>query len=177
MVGRLSNISSRTRFLVLRRDGFRCVYCGRSSADVALHIDHVEPKAKGGPDDLANYVVACQQCNGGKATMSVLGEGTKTKSRPEITVASPGLCGKCFVTLTKDGKLNEQGIIRAKITEEFYLIQYIEWFMGDLGTMKLITLKEMASDRWILFEDAEHINFWKEYGPGRRLLECDDEAA
>ena len=55
------------RFEVLKRDGFRCAYCGVTSAAELLHVDHVVPVSKGGTDDLANLVSACVACNLGKS--------------------------------------------------------------------------------------------------------------
>ena len=62
-------ISNRTRFLVLRRFGFMCVYCGRGYPAVTLEIDHVNPRAAGGTDDLPNLVAACYDCNRGKGAL------------------------------------------------------------------------------------------------------------
>lgn len=60
-------ISKRTRFRVLRRDGFACTYCGASQASGAtLHVDHVVPVAKGGGNEIENLVAACADCNLGK---------------------------------------------------------------------------------------------------------------
>lgn len=64
-------MNSRIRFLVLRRDGFRCRYCGAKAPDVQLHVDHVVPRARGGSSDVANLVTACRQCNLGKGTLDV----------------------------------------------------------------------------------------------------------
>jgi hypothetical protein len=62
------------RFAVLRRDGFRCAYCGRGEPDgVRLHIDHLEPVARGGRTDLDNLVTACADCNLGKSASNLLG--------------------------------------------------------------------------------------------------------
>jgi len=61
-------ISKRVRFEVLRRDGFRCRYCGTSATDGAgLVVDHVIPTALGGTDEPSNLVAACSDCNAGKA--------------------------------------------------------------------------------------------------------------
>lgn len=54
------------RFEVLRRDGFRCTYCGRRTPEVVLHIDHAVPWAAGGRTVLENLRVACSDCNLGK---------------------------------------------------------------------------------------------------------------
>lgn len=63
------------RFKVLERDGFRCVYCGRSPIEdgVKLEVDHVYPKSKGGSDSMENLVTACWECNQGKKDMVIKG--------------------------------------------------------------------------------------------------------
>jgi CRISPR/Cas system Type II protein with McrA/HNH and RuvC-like nuclease domain len=50
--------------LAVARDGNRCVWCGRPcTALVRATIDHLVPRAKGGPSWLENEVVACGRCN------------------------------------------------------------------------------------------------------------------
>lgn len=49
---------------ILRRDMYRCQYCGR--ADVPLTIDHIIPKSKGGDDTWENLIAACVHCNNKK---------------------------------------------------------------------------------------------------------------
>ena len=59
-------ISSSVRFKVFKRDNFKCRYCGRSSDEVELTIDHVIPKFEGGTDAMFNLVACCRDCNSGK---------------------------------------------------------------------------------------------------------------
>ena len=62
------------RFAVLRRDGFRCAYCGRGEPEsVKLHIDHIVPVARGGRTELENLVTACATCNIGKSASDLVG--------------------------------------------------------------------------------------------------------
>jgi hypothetical protein len=61
------NISKKTRFEVFKRDGFKCLYCGKSAPDVVLVIDHIEPVSKGGADQILNYATSCVDCNAGKS--------------------------------------------------------------------------------------------------------------
>ncbi|NND71455.1 MAG: HNH endonuclease [Rhodothermales bacterium] len=48
---------------VLRRDRYKCQYCGRRDK---LTIDHVQPKSRGGRDTWENLVAACVPCNNRK---------------------------------------------------------------------------------------------------------------
>jgi len=49
---------------ILKRDGYKCAYCGRS--DLPLTIDHVIPRSHGGKDTWENLVAACYRCNNKK---------------------------------------------------------------------------------------------------------------
>lgn len=64
-------VSKRTRFEVLRRDEFRCQYCGLKAEETGegLTIDHVVPVTLGGPDTPDNLVAACIDCNVGKSSI------------------------------------------------------------------------------------------------------------
>ena len=49
---------------VLRRDTYRCQYCGTKKGPLTL--DHVLPKTRGGADSWENLVCACVTCNNKK---------------------------------------------------------------------------------------------------------------
>ena len=66
-----SGLSPSVRFEVLKRDGFRCAYCGATPGEDALHVDHAVSVADGGSDTIENLVTACQTCNLGKGSTSV----------------------------------------------------------------------------------------------------------
>lgn len=61
--------SPRNRFAILSRDGFQCVYCGRTAQQAKLHVDHVVPVSAGGPTHWSNLVTACLDCNLGKSAL------------------------------------------------------------------------------------------------------------
>lgn len=63
------NLSKKIRFEVLKRDMFKCQYCGRSpikDQDVVLEVDHIIPVAEGGNNEMINLVTSCWDCNRGK---------------------------------------------------------------------------------------------------------------
>jgi hypothetical protein len=60
------SLSPKVRFAVFARDGWRCIYCGRSAADSTLHVDHKISVANGGNDLMENLATACAECNLGK---------------------------------------------------------------------------------------------------------------
>lgn len=53
-------ISPFTRAIVMRRDKYRCVWCGERHA---LELDHIVPWSAGGSDDAENLRVLCHVCN------------------------------------------------------------------------------------------------------------------
>lgn len=62
-------IGKRLRFEILKRDGFRCRYCGKSGTASQLQVDHVTPRSKGGTNDPSNLIAACVECNAGKSNV------------------------------------------------------------------------------------------------------------
>lgn len=72
-------ISKRLRFLVFRRDGYCCQYCGKRPPSVTLEVDHRIPRCAGGSDSLDNLVAACWDCNRGKGPLEGDGHGPEWK--------------------------------------------------------------------------------------------------
>lgn len=52
-------ISPTLRYAALRRENWICRYCGAR----ATEVDHVLPRAQGGPTALWNLAASCQHCN------------------------------------------------------------------------------------------------------------------
>ncbi len=55
---------------ILRRDGYRCQYCGHETGQLTL--DHIIPRYRKGQHSWENLVAACPQCNRrkGKRTLA-----------------------------------------------------------------------------------------------------------
>ncbi|MBN1279147.1 MAG: HNH endonuclease [Chlorobium sp.] len=65
---------------ILRRDAFRCQYCGRS--DLPLTVDHMHPRSRGGEDSWENLITACRRCNMKKGNRTPAEAGMPPLSRP-----------------------------------------------------------------------------------------------
>ncbi len=65
-------INWRLSFIVMRRDNFKCKFCGRSPATdptIILHVDHIKAWANGGETILENLQTLCSKCNIGKSDL------------------------------------------------------------------------------------------------------------
>ncbi|HST67420.1 MAG TPA: HNH endonuclease [Mycobacteriales bacterium] len=70
---------------LLRRDGARCLWCGREfSRLIGATTDHLVPKVKGGPSWLENEAAACRRCNSerGHAAPSAWAEECERRGWP-----------------------------------------------------------------------------------------------
>ncbi len=66
------DINWRLRFLVMRKDNFKCVACGRNPAtdpEIVLHVDHILAWDKGGETVYENLQTLCSVCNIGKSNL------------------------------------------------------------------------------------------------------------
>jgi hypothetical protein len=70
-------VSWRIRFLVMRRDNFKCCICGLSPATrpgTVLVVDHIFPWIEGGETVMENLQTLCEPCNGGKSDLLMQAE-------------------------------------------------------------------------------------------------------
>lgn len=106
-------ISKRLRFEILRRDGFKCVYCGAAAADSELHVDHVEPVSLGGDDSPGNLVACCIDCNRGKAS-------TSADAKPDLPDDYKAAAVAAQLTREKrEAAIAEETALVAEIQDEF----------------------------------------------------------
>jgi Homing endonuclease associated repeat/HNH endonuclease len=65
-------INLRLRFIILKRDNYKCKACGQSPANdpsVKLEVDHIIPWSVGGETVEANLQTLCWRCNIGKSNL------------------------------------------------------------------------------------------------------------
>jgi len=69
-----------SRTAILRRDQYRCAYCGQTGTT----MDHVLPKSRGGSTTWTNCVAACHACNLRKANKTPKEAGMRLDIQPRI---------------------------------------------------------------------------------------------
>lgn len=108
------SVTKRTRFEVLRRDGFSCQYCGLNATETGegLTVDHVMPVSLGGSDKPDNLVAACRDCNSGKASIN-----------PDSPIVA-GVSDRAAAYAL--GMLDRMTTIRGEIQTEDYFVLWFE---------------------------------------------------
>ncbi|MBI5808208.1 MAG: HNH endonuclease [Ignavibacteriales bacterium] len=60
----LEDFTEKQKSEILKRDGYKCVICGKGIEDgVELHVDHIKPKDLGGKATIENGQTLCSQHN------------------------------------------------------------------------------------------------------------------
>jgi len=74
----LEDFTPEQKKIILERDGFKCVVCGRGLKDgVELHVDHIKPKEFDGKAKIENGQTLCAQHNFMKKTLKQTETGKK----------------------------------------------------------------------------------------------------
>ncbi len=62
-LSKIKMIGAKKRFEILKRDWFKCQYCGKTWKDVTLEVDHIIPKSRWWTDNIDNLITCCRECN------------------------------------------------------------------------------------------------------------------
>ena len=102
-------ISKKLRFDVFKRDGFVCQYCGSHPPSVILHVDHIDPVANGGKNNIDNLVTSCEPCNLGKgaALLSSIPKTLKEKAT-EVAEREDQLRAYSAILQEKENRLDNE---------------------------------------------------------------------
>jgi len=99
-------ISGTKRYEVLKHAGVRCGLCGVSADNKGLEVDHIEPRNKGGSDDISNLQALCYSCNAMKRDQ----DDTDFRGIAESYKARKPGCPFCDITTTRVLKGNELAV-------------------------------------------------------------------
>lgn len=132
------SISKKIRFEVFKRDGFTCAYCGKSPPEVTLECDHIDPKSKGGSNDINNLITACFDCNRGKSNTELAKIPAKLHENYEILKETESQLAEYHKFIRKiDRRINKEiQKVDATYTEMFPDYELNEKFKR--GTIKTL---------------------------------------
>lgn len=147
-------IPQSVRFNVLRRDNFTCRYCGRSSPDVTLHLDHVKPHSAGGGDTEDNLITSCNDCNFGKGSKVGV---TAPTGKGEVG-SSGSLVGLFGHTFDDEGAVRYQFRVIRQATPDRYAVQLFSWLTGCPTEIRVWPAEDLFAAR--LFDNEET---WRDY--------------
>ncbi|WP_407485010.1 HNH endonuclease [Elizabethkingia miricola] len=77
-------IGKKLRFEVFKRDKFTCQYCGEKAPEVVLNVDHINPVANGGTNEILNLITSCFSCNSGKSDRILSDSSVVEKQRKQL---------------------------------------------------------------------------------------------
>lgn len=99
---RMQTVSRKNIFM---RDGYKCMYCGKSAGGENLELEHVIPRSRGGKNSWDNLVAACRKCNSRKNDRTPEEAGMPLLRRPlPATVHTPR-----FILKSLGQEVNEWG--------------------------------------------------------------------
>jgi hypothetical protein len=113
--------SSMVRMRVMKRDRFRCTYCGVPGTDAELEVDHIIAVAAGGSHHMSNLTTACRQCNQTKGS----GEALPTYIEQNRKTLPVGL----FLLTFKNNGVDLQGYI-LDVDGDVCFVQLYSWLTG-----------------------------------------------
>ena len=111
-----TQISTRSRFEVFKRDGFTCQYCGATPPEVVLHVDHIVAVANGGGNDMGNLLTSCARCNLGKSAVP-LDSVPETLGNTAAEAAERARQVRAYADLIQEARDAEEGAVWA-VAEE-----------------------------------------------------------
>lgn len=151
----MAKLSKRLRYEVLRRDGFRCRYCGAEPGERALQIDHVIPEALGGKNEPANLVTACEPCNSGKTST--------TPDAPLVDEVAEGAL-RWAAAMLAAAALKEKEIADRRSRNDWFLEVWNGYKYDDGKAVPLpsdwsdaVTRLETSGLTYLLFEEAVEV--------------------
>ena len=152
MTGRKS-LSKKIRFEVLKRDSFKCQYCGEPAPDVVLHVDHIKPVSKGGDNTITNLVTACQGCNAGKGVREISDDSVVRKQKRQMD------------------HINERRV-------QLEMMQQWQEQIRDIQDIEIQTIVDhinRLAPGWSVSEGGEmHVRKWLKKHTAEMIMECAD---
>jgi len=144
------------RFEVFKRDQFTCQYCGAHPPAVILHVDHINPVALGGENEIDNLVAACDACNLGKGAVPLTNVPQSLASKAsEIAEREEQLRGYQEILEAKRNRLEDE---TWRVAEEMKpgcsdagyptdQLRSIRMFIEKIGVHEVLDTAELARSK------------------------------
>lgn len=155
-------INPKKRFEVLKRDNFRCQYCGREGKDVTLEVDHIEPKSKWWTDELNNLITCCRECNMWKWSVDLASWDSKfeVKLKDLHDYIKSEFYKHWNLMVSIASKHDNKKYDSTLSTKTMWLISsFLKWRIDELKDP--VKAKKMIEDEIECFE--RDIEYWWEY--------------
>jgi len=149
------SLSKKLRFEVFKRDEFKCQYCGATPPSAILQVDHINPVASGGTNDMDNLVTSCQPCNLGKSKnkLSSVPESLREKAN-RINEAEEQIRGYQEIILQKQERLEDEtfAIFKSLLPDQDRINKRdfltVKNFINALGYFDVLEAAEIASAKF-----------------------------
>jgi len=159
-------MSKKLRFEVFKRDSFSCQYCGATPSTTELEVDHIQPVAKGGGNDMLNLITSCFDCNRGKSARELSDDSVVVKQKKQLDNLQER---RQQLEMMLEWRKGLDGL---KSETNLMVIEYIEskikpYTINDFGKKKL----ERVINKYVLEEVLEAVTV----AESRYLRYGDDE--
>jgi len=162
-------VSNALKLRILRRDGYQCVYCGKSGQNSNLEIDHRIPHTKGGDNHISNLYTACVECNRKKGTETWdVRKGyspikiNNAENRMMKTSPLDGVCVHIFNEPDKTkrpgvkryvSEVDRQGQVLGIFQDEHIAVQLFSWLDGRPTNIELFPIENVIDGTMVFYVD------------------------
>lgn len=143
-------ISKKTRFEVFKRDKFTCQFCGQSSPNIILEIDHLTPISKGGDNKLINLITSCFDCNRGKSNNKLNDSTEIEKQKQSLNILQEKRNQLKMMSLWRKELMSLDNEFANQCLQIINDITGLDYELTDYGINQLIKLKKKYGEGEVL---------------------------
>lgn len=159
-------LSKKIRFEVFKRDKFTCQYCGQKAPDVVLQVDHIDPIAGGGGNEIVNLIASCFDCNNGKRDKRLDDNSVVEKQRKQLELLQERreqielLLEWKKSLATFDDDITEMiveyinGKIKPLSLNEYGKKSVLEW-LKKFSTDKILDAVDTAANKYLKYQEGQ----------------------
>ena len=148
-------VSNALKLRILRRDGYRCAYCGVDGKTANLEIDHRIPHSKGGDNHISNLFTAGVVCNRKKGA-EVWDVHKSYKPKLGNRAMSTSILDGLYLHILVDGEKERQGQLLGVFQDKYLAVQLFSWIDGRETIVELYPIENATDGTMIFyFDDIE----------------------